>query len=226
MRALVALWIALLGCSPGEQPGAAEPERPREKGRVMSSTLSPALEAELAEIRKDPAESIGFGFKADIPYVPNRADALIASREPGVTERLVAEARAPGDRVYRLAVLHVLGKRADAAVDAALVGFLDDPELGATAAYLLGAAGTKEYPARARDAEAVRAALRRHVDDAGTFADPFHRTSFRVQDFVIAAYVRVAGPEGFALADPNLVGRKLPVFTDEERAALLAQIKK
>jgi hypothetical protein len=109
MRALVAVWIALLGCSPGEQPGTPEPERPREKGRVMSDTLSPALEAELAAIRKDPGESVGFGFKADIPYVPNRADSLIASCEPGVTERLIAEVHAPGDRVYRLAVLHVLG---------------------------------------------------------------------------------------------------------------------
>lgn len=226
MRALVAVWIALLGCSPGEQSGASEPERPREKGRVMVETLSPALEAELAAIRKDPGESVGFGFKADIPYVPNRADSLIASRKPGVTERLVAEAHAPGDRVYRLAVLHVLGKRADAAVDAALVGFLDDPELCATAAYLLGAAGYREYPARARDTDAVRAALRRHLDDASTFADPFHRKSFRTQDFVIAAYVRVAGPDGFPLAKPDLVGHGLPAFTDAERAALLAQIGK
>ncbi|HEX8111744.1 MAG TPA: hypothetical protein VF516_28630 [Kofleriaceae bacterium] len=222
MRAIVAVWIALLRCS----PGAPEPEQPREKGRVMSDTLSPALDAELAEIRKDPGESVGFGFKADIPYVPNRADSLIASREPGVTERLIAEVHGPGDRVYRLAVLHVLGKRADAAVDAALVGLLDDPELCATAAYLLGAAGYREYPARARDTEAVLAALRRHVDDASRFVDPFHRKSFRTQDFVIAAYVRIAGPDRFTLANPDLVGHGLPAFTDAERAALLAQIGK
>lgn len=226
MRALVAVWIALLGCSPSEQAGAPEPERPREKGRVMSDALSPALEAELAAIRKDPGESVGFGFKADIPYVPNRADSLIASREPGVTERLVAEVQAPGDRVYRLAVLHVLGKRADAGVDAALIGLLDDPELCATAAYLLGAAGYREYPARPRDTEAVRAALRRHVNDTSTFADPFHRKSFRTQDFAIAAYVRVAGPDAFTLEKPDLVGHGLPAFTDAERTALLAQIAK
>lgn len=226
MRALVAVWIALLGCSPGEQPGALEAERPRQKDRVMSDTLSPGLEAELAAIRKDPGESVGFGFKADIPYVPNRADSLIASREPGVTERLVAEVRAPGDRVYRLAVLHVLGKRADTVVDVALIGFLEDPELSAIAAYLLGAAGYREYPARARDAGAVRAALRRHVDDSSTFADPFYRKSFRTQDFVIAAYVRVAGPDGFTLANPDLVGHGLPAFSDAEREVLLAQIKK
>jgi hypothetical protein len=94
MRALVAVWIALLGCSPSEQAGAPEPQRPREKGRVMSDALSPALEAELAAIRKDPGVSVGFGFKADIPYVPNRADSLIASRDPGVTVRLVAAALA------------------------------------------------------------------------------------------------------------------------------------
>jgi hypothetical protein len=107
-----------------------------------------------------------------------------------------------------------------------MVALLDDPELCATAAYLLGAAGYREYPARARDTEAVLAALRRHVNDASTFADPFHRKSFRTQDFAIAAYVRVAGPEAFTLAKPDLVGHGLPAFTDAERTALLAQIAK
>jgi len=57
-------------------------------------------------------------------------------------------------------------------------------------------------------------------------ADPFYRKSFRTQDFAIAAYVRVAGPDAFTLEKPDLVGHGLPTFSDAERTALIAQIAK
>ena len=184
------------------------------------------LEAELDAIRADPGESVGFGEKAFLPYEPNVAHWLISSDDPAVTERLRGELSGDDDRVYRLAVLHVLGKRADPGVDAALIAALEDPELRATAAYLLGRAGFKGYPERPRDVAAVRAALRRHLADDGTFADPFYRRSFRTQDFVLAAFVRVTGPERFRIGDKHLaelVGYSLPAFSDATRADLLAQ---
>jgi hypothetical protein len=193
------------------------------------SRLPDDLEAELEAIRADPGESVGFGEKAFIPYEPNVAHFLITSDDPAVTERLLAEATGDGDRVFRLAVLHVLGKRADAGVDAALLTTLEDPELRATSAYLLGRPGYKGYPERERDAEAIRAALRRHLDDDGIFEDPFYRRSFRTADFVLAAYVRVTGPERFRIADDvlaDLIGYELPRFDEETRADLLAQAKR
>ena len=194
----------------------------------MTPALPRALEAELDTIRKDPAESVGFGDKAYIPYEPNSAPSLIGSDDPAVTERLLAEARGSGDRVYRLALVHVLGKRTVPTVDTALIGLLDDPELRATAAYVLGRAGFKGYLPRPRDVEAVRAALRRYLEDATMFDDPFYRRTFRTQDFVLAAYVRVTGPERFRIASPaiaDLVGLSLPELSDGARTDLLAQAK-
>ena len=200
---------------------------------ALSGTGKPQLpddlEAELEAIRADPGESVGFGEKAFIPYEPNVAHFLITSDDPAVTERLLAEATGDGDRVFRLAVLHVLGKRSDPAVDAALMTTLDDPELRATSAYLLGRPGYKGYPARPRDEAAVRESLRRHLDDDGTFDDPFYRRSFRTQDFVLAAFVRVTGPDRFRIPDPvlaDLIGYTLPAFDAETRADLLAQAKR
>jgi hypothetical protein len=194
----------------------------------MTPALPPALEAELDAIRKDPGESVGFGEKAYIPYEPNSAASLIGSDDPRVTARLLAEARGPGDRVYRLAVLHVLGKRTDPTVDAALVALLDDPTLRATAAYLLGRVGFKGYPPRQRDIAAIRAVLRRHLDDTTMLDDPFYRRTFRTQDFVLGAYIRVTGPDKFRIASPSvvdLIGLGLPELTDAMRADLLAQAK-
>lgn len=192
----------------------------------MEPRLLDALEAELDAIRADPGESVGFGEKAYAPYEPNVAHFLISSDDPAVTERLLAEIRAADDRVHRLALLHVLGKRSDPTVDAALLTTLEDPELRATSAYLLGRAGFKGYPERPRDVEAIRAALRRHLSDDGVFDDPFYRRSFRTQDFVLGAYVRLTGPERFRFADPHLadmIGQALPAFDDAVRADLLAQ---
>jgi hypothetical protein len=192
----------------------------------MKPQLLDVLEGELEAIRADPGESVGFGEKSYLPYEPNVAHWLISSPDAEVTERLLAEVRGSSDRVYRLAVLHVLGRRADASVDAALLATLEDPELRATSAYLLGRAGFKGYPARPRDVEAIRAALRRHLSDDSAFEDPFYRRSFRTQDFVLAAFVRLTGPERFRFADAQLadmIGYGLPRFSEAIRADLLAQ---
>jgi hypothetical protein len=134
-----------------------------------------------------------------------------------------------GDRILRLALLHVIGRRSDATVDRALLAALDDPDLRATAAYLLGRAGFKGYPARPRDVEAIRAALRRHLDDDGTFEDPFRHRSFRTQDFVLAAFVRLTDPRRFRVGDPliaDMVGYELPRFDAQTRADLLDQARR
>lgn len=132
---------------------------------AMTTRLPADLEAELAAIRSDPKESVGFGFNAIVPYQPTGSRSLINSDDPQVTRRLLEEARAGGDRTYRLAVLQVLGKHSDPTVDDALVALLAVDDLRATAAYLLGRAGYKGYPPRRRDLAAVRAALRAHLDD-------------------------------------------------------------
>ena len=232
MRTALVVWCALAACSSADPPRATplQPEQSSKKqaSPAMTPPLPSILEVELDTIRKDPGESVGFGEKAYIPYEPNSAPSLIGSDNPAVTQRLVTEARGSGDRVYRLAVLHVLGKRTDPTVDAALITLLDDPKLRSTAAYLLGRVGFKGYPPRQRDVEAVRTALRRYLDDATTFEDPFYRRTFRTQDFVLAAYVRVTGPEKFRIGSPDivdLVGLSLPEFTDVVRADLLAQAK-
>jgi hypothetical protein len=213
--------------------GSSEPTTPhggpRDAGRAgMTPVMAPALEAELSAIRKAPGESVGFGLKAYLPYEPNQGDALIGSSDPEVTPRLLAEALHGGDRVYRLAVLHVLGKRASADVDAALLQALEDPELRATAAYLLGRAGSKGYPTRQRHTEKLRAALRAHLTDPGSFEDPFYQRTFRTQDFVLAAWVRITGVSQFRIASrdvADLIGLGLPDMTDAIRADLLAQVK-
>ncbi len=195
----------------------------------MKPTLPKALEAELATIKSNPGESVGFGFKANIPYEPTGSQALINSGDLAVTKRLLAEATGAGDIVYRLAVLHVLGKRTDATVDAALIRLLDDGALRATAAYLLGRAGYKGYLPRVgvRDVAAVRKALRTHINDSTMFTDPYHHTTYRTQDFVLAAYIRLTGPSKFTFANSDLadlIGLGLPELTNDLRALLLAQI--
>jgi len=195
----------------------------------MKPLLEADLERELDQIRQDPIEAVGFGEKAYIPYHTNVGDGLIGSDDPSVTTRLLAEVRGPGDRTYRLAVLHVLGRRTDAGVDAALIAALDDPDLRATSAYLLGRPGFKGYPARPRDLDVVRAALRRYLDDKGSFEDPFYRKRFRTQDFVLAAFVRLTGLERFQLDAPELIeliGYTLPSFSSTVRDQLLRQAKR
>ena len=179
-------------------------------------------------MRKDPVDAIGYGEKVYRPYEPNTGEGLIGSDDPAVTVRLLAEARSGGDRAYRLAVVHLLGMRARVGVDAALIALLGAPDLRATAAYLLGRAGFKGYPTRPRDEAAVVAALRQHLDDASTFDDPFYRRTFRTQDFVLGALVRLLGPERFKASDPRVedqIGYALPWWSDAVRAELLAQVR-
>ena len=193
----------------------------------MKPTLPKALENELAAIGNNPVESVGFGLKVYLPYEPTGSHALMNSDDPAVTKRLLAEARGTGDTVYRLAVLHVLGKRTDTTVDAVLIQLLNDDALRATAAYLLGRVGYKGYLPRARNVAAVRTALRAHIKDSTTFTDPFYQQTYRTQDFVIAAYIRVTGPNQFKLANSlleDLIGLGLPAFSNDVRADLLEQI--
>jgi hypothetical protein len=191
--------------------------------------LTPALEAELDGIRKKPLEAVGFGEKSYLPYEPNGSTGLQRDPSPATTDRLAAEIRrSDADRTFRLAVLHVIGKRSDAAVDDVLIAALEDPELRATAAYLLGRPGFKGYPARTRNIAAVRQALRPYLDDATVFDDPFYKKQFRTQDFAICAFVRLSGPETFAIADKNLadmIGYTLPRLGDDQRAALIARAR-
>ena len=131
--------------------------------------------------------------------------------------------------MYRLGVLHVLGKRTDATVDAALIQLLADDALRATAAYLLGRVGYKGYLPRERDVSVVQTALRAHIKDSTTFTDPFYQRTFRTQDFVIAAYIRVRGPDRFKFANDyqkGLIGLGLPGFSDDERRDLIAQVER
>jgi hypothetical protein len=197
---------------------------------VMKPELLPALEDELTAIKKDPQQSVGFGEKAFVPYAPNVAHALISFGEPAVTARLVAEIRGATDRVLRLALLHVLGRRTDATVDAALISLLDDPALRATASYLLGAVNMKGQPKRARDpaaTAAILAALRPWLEDATPFEDPFLKKSFATADFALGAFVRTAGVEHFKLSRDlaDLIGYQLPAWNAATRADLLAQAK-
>src|SRR5262245_27630968 len=65
---------------PGGTRDAATPtEEPPVNATAMKPALPSALEDELAAIRKDPGESVGFGEKAYIPYEPNSGAALMGS---------------------------------------------------------------------------------------------------------------------------------------------------
>jgi hypothetical protein len=216
MGTLLALVLAILGCGGCGTPRHAAPMKP---------DLPPALEEELAAIAADPGASVGYGLKAFLPYYPNAAKFLISYDDPAVTERLMAEMDG-ASRVHKLALLQVLGRRSDPTVDDALLKTLEDPELRATSAYLLGRPGYKGYPGRERDVSAIRAALKRHLTDDSTFEDPFYDRTFRTQDFVLAAFVRLTGPERFRFADPDaaeLIGYELPAFDEATRAGLLEQ---
>ena len=193
--------------------------------------LSDDLERELASVRADPVDAVGFGETGYLPYVLRRGEALTHGADPAVTARLasaIADRSAP--RVERLALLQILGLRGDPSVDAALIEALADPALRPLAAYLLGRVGFKGYPKRTRSARSVLAALAPYLDDSGTFDDPWSQKSYRSQDLVLAAFVRIAGPEHFdlsALAKPRaeMIGYELAELDDASRASLRAQCK-
>ena len=219
MRALLA--AALLACCCGCAAMTTQRQQPGPK-------LPPALEAELDTIRADPGHAVGYGLKADVPYEVGAAHFLASYDDPAVTQRLLAEMQ-DADRVLKLALLHVLGKRSDATVDGALRGLLGDPQLTATSAYLLARPGYKGYAARPIDVDADRRALRARLDDDSPFEDPFYHRCFLTQDFVLGAYIRLTGPERFAFRDPDvarLIGYELPRLDDATRADLLEQARR
>jgi hypothetical protein len=229
MRQLLAVLLVLACSACGADSSTMTPASPTPSPTPHAALPEP-LETELAAIRADPLNSVGYGEKAFTPYEPNEAHALINARDPAITPRLLADIEATQDRVLKLALLHVLGKRADETVDQALLTAFKDPELTATAAYLLGRAGFKGYPKRPRgDLDAIRAALKRHIDDDTPFEDPFQRATFRTGDFALAAYIRLTGPSHYTFADPDtasVIGYTLPNFDAAQRKDLVAQAKR
>lgn len=226
-RVLWAAWVVLAACTPTSDNTRTAPTT-RKASAPMPHSLAPALEAELAIVRAAPLEAIGWGEKVYLPYEPTTGEGLIGSSDPEVTARLAAEAHGGGDRAYRLAVMHLLGMRAEPSVDAALIALLADRELVATAAYLLGRAGFKGYPSRTRDDAIIVAALRSHLGDTSEFLDPFYRQTFRTQDFVLGALVRLLGPERFHTRDARVedqIGYALPWWTDDLRTEMLGQVR-
>ena len=222
MRALLAAAVLACCCGCGSMTTEGrQQQEPRPQ-------LPPSLEAELDTIAADPANAVSSGLKAFVPYGVGAAHSLAGYDDPAVTQRLLADMRG-ADRVHKLALLHVLGMRADPTVDAALRETLRDPQLTATSAYLLARPGYKGYPDRPVDADADRAALRERLDDDTTFEDPFYDRSFRTQDFILAAYIRLVGPDRFEFRDPGLeplIGYELPRFDDATRADLLEQARR
>lgn len=196
----------------------------------MKPALAAPLEAELAAVRADPLDAVGFGDKAYMPYELRRGRALASAAEPEVTARLAAEAGdASAPLPYRLATLHILAQRDDPAVDAALVAALATDELRPVAAYLLGRIGFKGYPHRPRAVEPLLAALRPYLADAGHFTDPWYRRGIPTRDLVIGACVRLAGVERFTFPSAgmeNAIGYDLPEWSDAERGALLEQLRR
>lgn len=211
----------------------ANGQNPKENPDVTheaTHALPPPLEAELVEIRRDPVAAVGFGEKAYLPYELVKGEALVTSREPELVPRLLTEALdGRNDRIFRLVMLQILGLRREAAVDAALVTALADPVLRPLAAFFLGRPGFKGYPARERTTIApLLRALAAHLEDAGVYDDPWYRTTHPTRDLVLAAFVRIAGPDSFTFVDPgarDLIGYTLR-FPDPERGGLLAQAKR
>jgi hypothetical protein len=224
MRALVLVAVlACCGCG-----SMNEPQHQQQAQRQAGPELPPALEEELDKIRADPAGAVGYGRKAFMPYGVGVAHFLVSYDDSAVTKRLLAEMQG-ADRVLKLALLHVLGMRSDPTVDAALRDTLRDPELTATSAYLLAREGYKGYADRPVDVDADRAALRDRLDDDTLFDDPFYHRGFRTQDFILAAFIRLTGPDRFTFPDPDLeplIGYELPRFDDATRAELLEQARR
>ena len=191
--------------------------------------LPPPLEAEIAAILADPLDAVGFGEKGFLPYELRKGHELVRNPDPAVTARLLGEALDPqNDRVARLAMLQVLALREDPAADAALVAALADPTLRPLASYLLARIGFKGYPKRDRDAAPLLRALAPHLEDPGTFDDPWYGKPLRTADLVLGAFVRIAGPESFRFDDPDdatYVGCTMRPFAEDVRRSLLTQAK-
>lgn len=192
--------------------------------------LGADLEAQLFQIREAPLTAISAAAgKAWLPYDRSLGEDLAYSDDPQVTARLTAEATDQGnDRVFRLAMVQFLGWRRDASADDALILALSDPTLRPLAAYLLGRSGYKGYPLRDRPARRILTALKLHLDDDSKYRDPWYDETYHTRDFVIAAFVRVAGVDRFRFDEEshkNWIGLELPSFDSAERDNLLAQCR-
>jgi len=193
----------------------------------MDNALRHALDGELDAIRKDPLAAVGFGEKAYLPWSTTVGAGLVSTPDPAATSMLADAIDGADDPVVALALLHVLGQRADDGVDQVLLHALDSPPLRATAAYLLGRVGYRGYPRRDRDDAAVVGSLRGYLDDAAAFEDPFLHKTFQRRDFVVAALVRLLGVERFTGIDDRqapMIGLALPEFTEEQRKDLTSQL--
>jgi len=189
------------------------------------------LEAQLSKIRESPATAISAGTgKAWLPYDRVLGDDLAHCDDPNVTPRLIAEAADENnDRMFRLAMMQFLGWRSDAGADDALLLALSDPVLRPLAAFLLGRIGYRGYPRRDRPSRRILTALKPHLDDDAAYRDPWYDETWLTSDFVIAAFVRVAGVDRFRFVDEdghkNWIGMELPSFHAAERDNLRAQCR-
>lgn len=195
----------------------------------MGPQIGP-LETELSKIRDSPATAISASTgKAWLPYDRVLGDDLAHSDDPDVTARLIAEAlHENNERTFRLAMLQFLGWRSDAGADDALILALSDPVLRALAAFLLGRIGYRGYPQRDRPSRRILTALKPHLDDDRPYRDPWYDETWLTSDFVIAAFVRVAGVDRFRFVDDgnkNWIGMELPSFHAAERDNLRSQCK-
>lgn len=196
----------------------------------QNQRLNDSLERELARLRTDPMSVVGFGRKAYMPYHISNVEGLVGNSNPRVTQVLHSDALNPEyEMAQRLAAMHIMSQRDDPEVDDALLDCLGIPALRATAAYLLGRIGGKGYPRRSRATAKLLEALRPHLDEASSFLDPWYGESYAVVDFVIGAYIRLAGPERFRLPDADaalLIGWELPCFDSKTRDDLRSQCRR
>lgn len=229
LRWICGTLLAVVGIACG--PKMTNDPIPKENQNVTTLSNQPALdadlEAELAQIRRAPAAAVGMGEKAYSPYELVEGEDLVRATEPEVVPRLAAEALDQRNvRVFRFVMLQILGLRPEAAVDAALMNGLADPLLRPLAAYFLGRPGYKGYPARDRNTVTpILRALAAYLQDAGVYEDPWYHNTRATADLVLAAFVRIAGPDAFTFAKPeerDFIGYTLR-FPDGERAGLLEQ---
>jgi hypothetical protein len=222
VASMVAILAMLGGCNKSREVDAVVPAK-------NPITLSADLEHELAAVRADPVDAIGYGAKAYMPYELRRGKELMYGSAAEVTARLSAEARdSDNPRTFRLAALQILARRNDPAVDAALTAALSDPVLRPLAAFLIGRIGFKGYPERERDTAALARALVPYFDDRSTFDDPWYHRSWSTQQIVIGAYVRLTGPDRFTFVDPDaedFIGWQLPALSDADTSGLLMQCR-
>jgi hypothetical protein len=179
---------------------------------------------------------VGEGGRDWFPYMLRSEvrDAIAAFPDPvaALAERLEHER----DPVWREVLLFGLAGQDDPRVDPILIRALDDPAMRPRALYLLGAIGTRGWPKRERDRDALLAAIRPYITDPKPYRDPILGEALVTADLAEAAFVRIAGPEHFpsvdALADDaqplagEFVGMALPHFSEDQRAALAADIER